>query len=545
MTNITRPPCDEAVIAHAVTQAPAASANAVGASASSAPVADASTRRWVLVAAILGSSLAFIDSTVVNVALPAIQSDLHATAANVQWVVEGYSLFLAALILVGGSLGDRYGRRMIFAVGITLFTVASMACGLAPNITTLIVARCAQGVGGALLTPGSLALLSAAYPANIRGRAIGLWSGFTSITSTIGPVLGGALVQYASWRWIFYLNVPIAAVTVAILFWRAKESREAGELGPLDWPGAALATLGLGGLVFGLIESSTFGLTAPLVVVSLLIGVGALVGFVVVEMRSPAPMLPLGLFRSPTFSGANLLTLLLYAATGALTFFLPFTLIRVQGYPATAAGAAFLPFVIIMFALSRWSGGLVDRFGAKLPLVVGPLIAAVGFLLFAIPGIGAGNYWVTYFPAVVVLGVGMATAVAPLTTAVMGAVGPDRTGIASGVNNAVARMAGLLAIAVFGVVIAGVFNSALDAQLSALHVAPIVRQVIDAQRAKLIGAQIPSGVSAAQRAQLTHAIAASFVTGYRVVMVSCAALAVASAIAAGLLVEGKPNRAQN
>jgi len=544
MTNITRPPCDEAVIAHAVTYAP--STGAAGcATATSAPAADAITRRWVLVAAILGSSLAFIDSTVVNVALPAIQQELHSTAANVQWVVEGYSLFLAALILVGGSLGDRYGRRLIFALGITLFTVASMACGLAPNITTLIVARCIQGVGGALLTPGSLALLSAAYPAAIRGRAIGLWSGFTSITSTVGPVLGGALVQYASWRWIFYLNVPIAAVTVAILFWRAKESREAGELGPLDWLGATLATLGLGGLVFGLIESSTFGLTAPLVVVSLIVGVGALIAFIVVEMRSPAPMLPLGLFRSPTFSGANLLTLLLYAATGALTFFLPFTLIRAQGYPATAAGAAFLPFVLIMFLLSRWSGGLVDRFGAKLPLVVGPLIAAVGFLLFAIPDIGAGSYWVTYFPAVVVLGVGMAIAVAPLTTAVMGAVSPDRSGIASGVNNAVARMASLLAIAVFGVVIAGVFNSALDAHLTALHVAPAIRQALDAQRAKLIGAQIPSGVSAAQRAQLTRAIADSFVTGYRVVMVTCAALAVASAIAAGVLVEGKPKRDQN
>ena len=535
MTNITKPPCDEGVIAHAVTPAPAASA----------PAADAITRRWVLVAAILGSSLAFIDSTVVNVALPAIQLDLHATSANVQWVVEGYSLFLAALILVGGSLGDRYGRRLIFALGITLFTVASMACGLAPNITTLIVARCIQGVGGALLTPGSLALLSAAYPAAIRGRAIGLWSGFTSITSTIGPVLGGALVEYASWRWIFYLNVPIAAVTFAILFWRAKESKEAGAFGPLDWLGATLATLGLGGLVFGLIESSTFGLTAPLVVVSLIVGVGALIGFVVAEARSPAPMLPLALFRSPTFSGANLLTLLLYAATGALTFFLPFTLIRAQGYPATAAGAAFLPFVLIMFLLSRWSGGLVDRFGAKLPLVVGPLIAAVGFLLFALPGIGAGSYWVTYFPAVVVLGVGMAIAVAPLTTAVMGAVSPDRSGIASGVNNAVARMASLLAIAVFGVVIAGVFNSALDAHLTTLHVAPAIRQALDAQRAKLIGAQVPSGVSPAQHAQLTRAIADSFVTGYRVVMVSCAALAVASAIAAGLLVEGKSKRDQN
>ena len=532
MVNVARPPCDQGVIESMPTQA-----------ATSSVVAKSKVGTWVLVATILGSSMAFIDGTVVNVALPVLQIDLHATAAEAQWVVEAYALFLAALILVGGSLGDRFGRRRIFVMGVVLFTLASIACGLAPNIQTLIFARAVQGIGGALLTPGSLAIISASFDSASRGRAIGTWSGFTSITAAFGPVLGGWLVEHASWRWVFFLNVPLAVAVLGVTLWRVPESRDAHASQHLDTRGALLATVGLGALVFGLIEWSVLGPGSPVVILALLLGAGALVGFVIEEMRCPEPMMPLDLFRSRTFTGANLLTLLLYAATGALTYFVPFNLIRVQGYSATAAGASFLPFILLMFLLSRWSGGLVSRYGSKLPLVVGPVIAAVGFALYALPGIG-GSYWTTFFPAVVVLGIGMSIAVAPLTTTVMGAAGQDRAGVASGINNAVARVASLLSIALFGIVIAVVFNAALDSYLAAQHVAPAVQHLLDAQRTNLAGAQVPASVPEPLRSALQRAIAESFLAGFRIVMLACAVLALGSAVAAGMLVEGPGLRAE-
>jgi predicted MFS family arabinose efflux permease len=374
-----------------------------------------------------------------------------------------------------------------------------------------------------------------------RGRAIGTWSGFTAITTAFGPVLGGWLVQHASWRWVFFVNAPLAVVVLILTLWRVPESRDETAAARLDWAGALLAMLGLGGVVYGLITSSSLGIGNPQVFGVLIAGALALMAFVAVEARLRAPMMPLGLFRSRTFSGANLLTLLLYGALGATIFFVPFDLIQAQGYSPTAAGAAFLSFVLIMFGLSRWSGGLVVRYGAKLPLIAGPTMAAAGFALFARPDLG-GSYWTTFFPAVVVLGLGMAITVAPLTTAVMSAVETRHSGLASGINNAVSRTAGLLAIAVLGIVMLAAFSGSLGNDLAALHVSSATRHLLDTQRTRLAAAQVPAGIGGAQRVALEHAIAQSFVAGFRAVMLIDAALASASALSAAALVGGKDLR---
>ncbi len=489
---------------------------------------------WILTAAILGSSLAFIDGTVVNVALPALQREFNATAFEAQWVIESYALLLAALLLVGGSLGDRFGRRRIFMIGVAIFAAASIACGLASTVQQLIAARTLQGAGGALLVPGSLALISASFGKEERGRAIGTWSGFSGITAAVGPVLGGFLVDYFSWRWAFLISAPIAMAVLWIAWRQVPESR--GETRSTDWLGAILATLGLGGMVFALIESSSRGWTSPSVMGALVIGALALVSFVAVEARAPAPMLPLRLFRSRDFTGANVLTLLLYAAIGGGLFFLPLNLIQVQGYSATAAGAALLPLILIMFVLSHWAGGLVNRTGAKLPLVIGPVVAACGFALLARPGVEQ-NYWVSFFPGVAVLGIGLSISVAPLTTTVMNSVEQSLAGVASGVNNAASRTAGLLAIAVFGLLMAGVFGADLDRRLATLQVEPAVIHVVASQRDKLAGIEMPGGLGKEDTAALKDAVQVSFVRGFRAIMLCCTVLALLSALSAALALD--------
>ncbi|HWH81459.1 MAG TPA: MFS transporter [Burkholderiaceae bacterium] len=522
MSHIGQPPCDAGAILHGTPAVPHSAAAA----------------RWTLVAAILGSSMAFIDGTVVNVALPAIQRELNATASEAQWVIESYALFLAALLLVGGSLGDHFGRRRIFMIGVALFTLASIGCGLSTSVAALIAARSVQGVGAALLVPGSLSLLSAAFPQAERGAAIGTWSAFSGITAAIGPVIGGYLVDHYAWTWAFLVNAPIGALLLAICAREVPESLGSASRDPVDVAGAILATVGLAGAVFALIEAPTRGWGAAGVLVAGAIGVLGLGTFVVWERHARAPMLPLQLFQQRDFAGANLLTLLLYGALGGGLFFVPLNLIQVQGYGATAAGAALLPFIAIMFALSTWAGTLVERYGSKLPLVVGPTIAGAGFALFAAPSIDS-NYWTTFFPAVCVLGLGMSITVAPLTTTVMNAVDPALAGTASGINNALSRAAGLLAIAIFGVVLAWAFNASLVREIRRVDAPPQAISTIMTQRQKLAGAEVPEGLPEEVNAQLKHAIGHSFVTGFRWVMLLSAVLALLSAVSAWFLISGK------
>jgi len=513
----------------------------VAIAAPSAP-ATAGARPWILAATILGSSLAFIDGTVVNVALPALQRDLAATAVDVQWVVEAYSLLLSALLLVGGALGDRLGRRRVYAAGIVVFSLASAACGLASSVGALVGARAVQGAGAALLVPGSLALIGASFPARERGAAIGTWSSASAVTAALGPVAGGWLIEHLSWRWAFFLNLPLAAVVLVLLFWRVPESSNPDAGGRLDWPGATLATAGLSGLVYGLLESSRLGWHDASVLAALAAGAVALVAFGVVEARGRAPMVPPALFRSRTFTGANVLTFFLYGALAALFFFLPLVLIQVHTYSATAAGAATLPFIAVMSVLSPWAGGLVDRVGARRPLVVGPLVAATAFALFALPE-SAHPYWRTILPPMVVLGLGMAITVAPLTTTVMNAVDVRHVGIASGINNATSRTAGLLAIAAVSGFVLHVFDGQLGRRLAEARLPPAVEAAVRAERVKLGAIEPPSAATPAERAAIRQTVRASFVAAFRALAVVTALLAMAASATAAVTIDGPPPRA--
>ncbi|HEY6764249.1 MAG TPA: MFS transporter [Candidatus Sulfotelmatobacter sp.] len=482
----------------------------------------------ILAAAIIGSSMTFIDGTVVNVAAPKFQSAFHATVIDVQWVIESYGIMLSSLILVGGALGDRFGRRLTFLSGVGIFAAASAACGLAPTIHVLIIARSIQGIGAALLVPGSLAIISASFDEQSRGPAIGTWSGATAITTALGPVLGGALIDYASWRWAFFLNVPLAAAVIVIALRHVPES-SSDQKGPLDWLGALLATASLAGVVTGLLETSRLSWRNTLVDAGLLGGAIFFILFWWVESRAVSPMVPISIFKSRAFLGANLLTLFLYAAIGIFFFLFPLTLMQVYSYSATAAGAATLPMILLLFLLSRWSGGLVSRYGGKIPLTLGPLLIAAGFVLFAAL-VGTGSYWRTFFPASLILGLGMAITVAPLTTVVMGSVDQNHAGSASGINNAVSRLAGVLAIAIFGILMVNTFSSHLERRLARLSLPIGVVQEIQSRKTQLAGIEMPKNLNTNAVPPLQSAISESFLAGFRLVLMCCAGLAVGSSI---------------
>jgi EmrB/QacA subfamily drug resistance transporter len=402
--------------------------------------------RWVLAATALGSGMAFLDGTVVNVALPTIGSDLNADMAGLQWIVNGYMLMLASLVLLSGSLGDRLGRRRTFVVGVIWFAAASVVCAIAPTLEVMIAGRVLQGIGGALLTPGSLAILQTTFQHSDRGKAVGAWSGLTSVAAAVGPFVGGTLVDSGYWQLIFLLNVPIAVVTVLVTLRHVPETKDESAGGKLDVNGAILATLGLAGFTYGLISAGDHGFSDPIVLTSLVVGVVAFAAFVEVERRSSHPMLPLNIFANTRFTGANLVTIVVYGALGTATFLVVVYLQTGLHYSALWAGASLLPMTILMLALSGYAGGLSDRIGARIPMTVGPVLMAGGFLLMLRID-NDSSYFSTVLPAVVLLGLGLVATVAPLTATVLSSVEDHHAGIASGVNNAVARSAQLMAVA--------------------------------------------------------------------------------------------------
>ncbi len=502
----------------------------------------APNRPGILFATILASSMAFIDLSAVNVALPSLQADLNASGAALIWIVNAYGLTLAALILIGGSLGDRIGRKRVFSWGIVLFGIASLACGLAPTSGWLIAARGIQGVGGALLIPGSLSIITASLPKGSLGSAIGTWSAFTTVTTIAAPVIGGFLAGSGLWRGIFFINLPLA---VGALFgvWRWVPETLDNQAKPVDLVGTLLVSLSLAGLSYGAVQASHTALGDPKVLGSLLIGGMGLAVFVIFEAHSDHPLVPLALFRSRTFSGTNALTLLLYGALSMTFFIFPIVLIQAHGYAPRQAGLAMLPFSIFLASLSRWLGNLADQHGPRVPLTIGPLLAGLGFFLLALPGREAGpsEYWTTYLPAMSAVGVGMGITVAPLTAAVMGAVATRQAGIASGINNAVSRTAGLLTIAVLGSLTLVLFKGNLAQSTRTLGLNPGQRVAL-AQSADRLGETTPpAGLDPSTSTAVEEAIDNSLVRTFRIVGSICAGLAGLAGLTAFFALEKGPN----
>lgn len=491
---------------------------------------------WVLFATILPSSMAFIDQSALNIILPAIQSSLRASGAELLWFVNGYTLMLASLILTGGTLGDRLGRKQVFAWGIALFTAASAGCAAAPTPALLVVTRLIQGVGGALMIPGSLSIISTHFPLERRGRAIGTWSAATTITTAAGPVLGGFLAQAGLWRGVFLINVPLGILALVALLRRVPADKEVKRGGRIDLIGLSTITVSLAGIAFGFIEAPSLGFASPQVLVAFATGVAALVVFLFAEGRGKSPMVPLDLFRSIRFSGANLLTFFLYGALGAFSLFLPLAMVQAQGYTERQAGLTLLPFVVLLAGMSRWAGALSDRIGPRVPLMVGPFLVGVGFFVCSLAGPerGAADYWRTYFPGIVLFGLGMGTTVAPLTTTVMSSLSEKLTGTASGVNNAVSRVAGVLAVAVLGAIALFHFSSYVTPRLTPLGLPKTFHEELLRRLKNLGDASVPAGVSASDSAAIKLLLRTGFLDTVRLVMDLCAISAWASGLLAAV-----------
>jgi EmrB/QacA subfamily drug resistance transporter len=489
----------------------------------------------ILVVAILGTGIVFLDQTAVNVAIPSIQSDLQGDIGDLQWIIDSYLLTLSVTLLIGGALGDLYGRVRVYNAGMLLFLVASVACGLAPTSGWLIAARALQGVGGGIMVPGALAIINASTAPERRGRVLGTWATFSPLITLAGPIVGGFLVDNVSWRAIFFLNIPLGIVAMLVAVRHVPDSRNEEAGGRLDWAGLIALVLGLGGLLFALIEGPRLGWTDPLVVATLLIGILGLATFVIVESRVPAPLVPLHHFRNRTFSGINLMTLILFAGLGGPFFFLTLNLQQVQGYSASAAGLAIIPIALSIFLLSRPVGRLSDRIGPRPILITGVLLMSAGFLLLLRPALDA-SYWSAWFPAILVYGIGIACMVVPLTTIALGALPQRNSGIASGVNNSASRIGQMLSVAILGAVLAGGFRSSLVRRGQELGLPQGVLDALFEQARNLGATQAPVGLPADIAAAVEQLIRLSFVDAFRLIMLLSAAFVLTSLVVLLLMV---------
>jgi EmrB/QacA subfamily drug resistance transporter len=474
--------------------------------------------KWVMVSTILASAMAFIDSTALNVVLPSLQKSLQASGADLFWILNAYLLMLASLILIGGSMGDKLGRKKVFMAGIFIFICGSAACGLSPGVFYLILFRIIQGIGGALMIPGSLSLISSSIDPKERGKAIGTWSAFTTVVTMGGPILGGALGDAGLWRFIFFINIPIGIAALIILWFKVAESKDDAPNHSLDFPGAITIALGLALVTFGFLRMPAVGFGNWQVYMALIGGVLMLIAFVIIEAKSKHPMMPLQLFANATFSGANLLSFFLYAGLGAGMLFLSLNLVQVQGYSQLQSGLTFLPFTIMMVSIARYAGTLADKYGPRLFLICGPAAAGLGLLIlsFIKQTAGPSNYWTTFFPGIIVFGLGISFTVAPLTAAVMGSVSDHFSGTASGVNNAVTRIANVFANAIFGALAVLFFAGALQGNIKTIKLNTQQKQEITAQSADLGNAKVPKGTN--NNKAITQAYHESFISAYANIM---------------------------
>ncbi|OKS84648.1 hypothetical protein RG47T_0080 [Mucilaginibacter polytrichastri] len=491
-----------------------------------------------MVSAILASAMAFIDGTALNVVLPSLQQSLGASGADLFWMLNAYLLMLAALILIGGSLGDQLGRKKIFMIGILIFIAGSAACGVSGSVTMLILFRMMQGVGGALMIPGSLSLISSSINEKERGKAIGTWSAITTVVTIGGPILGGALGDAGLWRYIFFINIPIGLAAVLILWFKVKESRDEGSSHAIDYPGAITIAMGLAMLTFGFLRIPAIGWYHWQVYTSITLGMVLLIAFIIIESKSKHPMMPLQLFTNLTFSGANLLSFFLYAGLGAGMLFLSLNLVQVQGYDQLQSGLTFLPFTILMVSVARFAGALADKHGPRLLLICGPATAGLGLLLlsFVKQTSGPGEYWTTFFPGILVFGLGMSFTVAPLTTAVMGSVSDHFSGTASGVNNAITRIANVFANAIFGALAVLIFSGALQQELKHIPMKDKEKQAVIASAVNLGNAKVPAGVAAGQKLAVEKTYYSSFISAYAFILRVSAGLGFLAALMAFIFI---------
>ena len=499
-----------------------------------------------MVSAILASAMAFIDGTALNVVLPALQKSLNATGADLFWLLNAYLLMLASLILVGGSLGDKLGRKKIFMLGIFVFILGSAACGFTPTVFLLIVFRIIQGIGGALMIPGSLSLISSSINENERGKAIGTWSAITTVVTMGGPILGGTLADAGLWRYIFFINIPLGIIALLILTFKVKESKDENSGKAVDIAGAISIALSLALLTFGFLRIPAIGFKSPQVYLTLFGGVILLVAFLLIEKKSKHPMMPLYLFANPIFTGVNLLTFFLYAGLGAGMLFLSLNLVQVQGYSQLQSGLTFLPFTVLMITIARFAGALADKYGPRLLLIIGPATAGAGLLIlsFVRQTAGPAEYWTTFFPGIIVFGLGMSFTVAPLTATVMTSVNDHLSGTASGVNNALTRISNVFANAIFGALAVLLFSGALQERLQSIPLPSEAKQYVVRQAANLGNAKVPNSIDPQYEKAISRSYRESFIHAYSGIMKISAGLGFLGALMTAIFIRNKTLKKQ-